>query len=472
MENMTNASDNTLEIILHDITFKHHPLFTKEHVIAQKLITLLDCYKKIVSTNACLIYSKKLEALRAAKDRLIYQLESAGEVSNAQATRYEKYLSEIKETREKMYTTSKNERQLKKSILLIWKTLKNIRKTQKYSNTTVKLIIKRENVDYENEMKVWEQNVSEEVSEIVQEHETKFDNEMQEYKEELKEWKSMKKDLKHSEEQGDFEENLPEKPQKPKRNFSEDQIKFEIIEKCNECLKPPGEPLIEFELCSENDISQEINLPKERLRRNLLYKTQIFVKILYNKREICKSKCITLDNKFVCNFAEQISVQIFKVPYTLTLEIYEQTSTISKRLLAELHFKIPKFNCCISNTESVSKQFINKEIISHNHTAVGTGIKINDIIKANDLDLVENEEQLFCNGILSYSIGWAKESTLTTQSHPLLLTRPIFSRNLDLDSLQEWIKKYPDPQDPQNAMLFEYIKNLDLNMDEDRNYFR
>lgn len=59
-----------LELKVIKIIFTHHPLFSREHVLANKLIQYYDKYRYRLNLNVTKRLSSKLKALRMAYDNL------------------------------------------------------------------------------------------------------------------------------------------------------------------------------------------------------------------------------------------------------------------------------------------------------------------------------------------------------------------------------------------------------------------
>lgn len=79
------------------------------------------------------------------------------------------------------------------SILKTWKNIKNLRKKNKYQSTALKLVIKKEEVDKEEEEEKRKVELEEEMKEILEEYDEDFAKKMKKYEKEMAEWKAAHK---------------------------------------------------------------------------------------------------------------------------------------------------------------------------------------------------------------------------------------------------------------------------------------
>lgn len=206
---------------MYSVQFNHHPLFSPEHVLAQKLKEFYEKFLEKKRTNKYITLEKNLKALICAKKRLKDTLGASGDATNLQI---DKYQTEINEIRLKRYEEGRSYRELLKSILNTWRMIKIVRDEQNYVNTPLKLVIKKEIISYKNAKEQWENNIEEEVSDIIEQHEIDFHKEIDEYKSKVKEWKVLKRRIAEED-----EDELPEKPKKPQRQFDIQKITEEVI---------------------------------------------------------------------------------------------------------------------------------------------------------------------------------------------------------------------------------------------------
>ncbi|XP_066255150.1 coiled-coil and C2 domain-containing protein 2A [Euwallacea similis] len=113
--------DHILDLEINSIKFLHHPLFSIEHVLLQRL---KDALKKRSQWNERRSVATLLVELR--------ELRNSG-----------KYKT-MRRLREKLFQEAKQQRQLLKTILQLWLQIKKLRETQKFSCTSARLRINQQ----------------------------------------------------------------------------------------------------------------------------------------------------------------------------------------------------------------------------------------------------------------------------------------------------------------------------------------
>lgn len=440
-----------LDLQILSLTFKHHPLFSAEHVLQQKLVDYFDTYQEFKSQSKVERLYNRLEALRSTKERLQKQ---AGDAVNMDL------INEMGKLRERLFKERKAEREALKGVLQTWKAIKKLRESNGYSNTSVKLVIKKENVDFKQEKVVFEKQVTQTVAEIIDECEKEFQVKMKDYKQHLQLWKSAKKDGK-------------EKPKRPQRNLSHIEIKQQVIKKFAESFKPPGEPKLHFEISYDNEITHDVKDAKEKLRRTCVNTTKVWVKILCNDLEVCKTKHVSLNDRFVCVFEETFSIQMNSRTARISVEIVEQPGALLKRKCGDIVLALPSEN----QRQSLGEEhFIKEEIVQYNkHSGIGSGIALSEIFS--DLNL--NDAVLNTCGFVLYDAAWDfedKTKNCLVHEENLDCFDDIFDKNgmINIEKLVKWSEnRNLDPEDPRNAVLCDYVKNYtNENCANNRNFFR
>lgn len=143
--------------------------------------------------------SKLFQVLRQSCGKL-HQMEKGSRKSHRSVheeidvtRRLEIYRREIRECREEYSAEVRRDRDLLFNILKLWKSIKHLRRSKKCTNCTVKLVIKKEEVNKEEEEEKRKEELEEEVREVLEEHEEEYASKMRSYEEELREWKTAHK---------------------------------------------------------------------------------------------------------------------------------------------------------------------------------------------------------------------------------------------------------------------------------------
>ncbi|XP_044269143.1 coiled-coil and C2 domain-containing protein 2A [Tribolium madens] len=425
-EEIVVISENLLQLQILCLKFTHHPLFSLEHVLCQKLKKLYYEYEDSVAKNEFMRLSGRLEGLRRVLKRLEESSSQSGEQSDREDDKMEAYKRDIRTLQEQVFEEGRKERNRTKEILKTWKAIKNMRENNNYSNTSLKLIIKKENVNYETDKE-------------------NFDQTFEEFYE-------------------DCLEINREKPRRKRQN--ENDIRQELRKRFKESFRPPGEPILHFILTNENEVTKQVENSKEVSRRVATATTKIALKIVCNKMEVCKTRWVALQDDFICNFNETISIQLTNIPKFLTIEIIEQPKSLIKRTLGELEIKIPTRN--VSKIDKKVANFEKSEIVHYKHEGVGSGVKIENL----------GDSELTTSGCLTYSMSW--DVSIANDNSPdnsAKILGEIIDKNgtIDSEKLVQWMQqRKPDPQDPRNSILYEYSLDCgdEIVSASNKNYFR
>lgn len=426
-----------LDLQILSLTFKHHPLFSVEHVLQQKLVDYYDVYQKMITQNKLQRFTSRLDALRNAKERLEKQ------AGDANLTEIEE---EITKLRDRLLEDGKCERDALKGLLQTWKAIKRLRDGNGYSSTPIKLTIRKETADYSQDKAVLERQIQETVSEIINERSKEFERKMKTYKEELHVWKaSNNEDV--------------EKPKKPQKHFNEIEVKMEVLSKFEESFRSPGEPKLHFEISYDNEITTDIQDGKEKLRRTCVNTTKVWLKIFCNELEVCKTKHVSLSDRFTCVFEENVSIQLNTPKANIVVEIMEQPGALLKRKCGEVSLQVPLEN---EKNQLREQYFLKEEMIHYNkHEGVGSGVAFSEIFP--DLNLPDYA--LNTSGFVLSNSGWDFDGKplKCLQESNFGGFDEIFDENgmIDIAKLAVWTEnKHLDPEDPRNAVLYDYIKTF------------
>lgn len=239
--------DRILKIHIKYIYFDIHPSFNDEQRLARELESLYDEYVTQKQNDILGKIETKLKILR----QLLETVSRSGAASSSGGTstkgRSKKKQSnlasldtlqvhrdEMRDLRATWHRESARHRELKKTILEKWSTLKKLRDGIAKPDTTIKLIIKAHDVDREEDENEWTQRFE-------LEHREMLDEAMDLYRKQ----KDARKKLAKAGIQTEDEENLLNADiVKP----TESGIEQELLDIYAASVRPPGEQLIDFEL--------------------------------------------------------------------------------------------------------------------------------------------------------------------------------------------------------------------------------
>ncbi|XP_023389695.1 coiled-coil and C2 domain-containing protein 2A [Pteropus vampyrus] len=134
-----------LDIDISGLIFTHHPCFSREHVLAAKLAQLYDQYLARCQRSKAKFLTDKLQALRNAVQTGLDPAKTHKSVDITPKA-IKEYKSEIRETRKLRDAEQEKDRALLKTIIKVWKEMKSLREFQRFTNTPLKLVLRKAEV--------------------------------------------------------------------------------------------------------------------------------------------------------------------------------------------------------------------------------------------------------------------------------------------------------------------------------------
>ncbi|XP_009984375.1 PREDICTED: coiled-coil and C2 domain-containing protein 2A, partial [Tauraco erythrolophus] len=468
-----------LDIDISGLIFTHHPCFSREHVLVAKLAQLYDQYLARKQKNLSELLTDKLHALRNAVQRGI-DGGDAGVPSPVAQQSILDYKVEIRQTRRLRDAEQEKDRMLLKTIIKVWKQIKSLRDFQKFTNTPMKLYLRKEEVDQRLDEKAYEAEIQAEINELLEECMEDYEKKMEEYKTELQEWKSWKKTQKskkkkkkkdvHEDEESVEDYDLGQervKPIPPKMANSL-EIEQQVREKADNCRRKPGEPALIPELVLSGSITPTELCPRaEVLRREDVKKRSAFIKVLFNSKEVSRTVTRPISSDFRVHFGQIFNLQIFNWPESLKLQIYETTGMSSTTLLAEVFIPVPETTVLTGSAPMEEIEFSSNQRVTLDHEGVGSGVSFS--FEADG----SNRMTLMTSGKVSNSVSWAvgeKGIPLIPPVSQQNIVIPSALKNIDaiasigtsgltdMKKLAKWAAEAKlDPNDPNNAALMQLI---------------
>lgn len=444
---VVTIADYNLEVILDKLEFEHHPLFSLEHVFEKRLKKLYNDYRTITENNSLSRVLRKIDAIRQIKHNL-------AKIEGENLTQINKHTQEIKELRNLAYEEGKAARNNIRAILQTWKAIKKFREVKGHSNTSIKLSIKKESVDRDAEQAALDKQIDTTVKELVEELKHDYEKQLLTYKKELQRWKD--------EEKLDDITTDEDPPKKPIYNVDEETLKSDIKRQFDECFKAPGEPILKFFLSDRHEITKDVTDGREKIRRTAVHTTKVYLRVLCNKIEVCKTEPVALNERFLLKLGEAFNIELRSVPRQLTVEIIEQPKKLHKRKICEVNLDIPDRDNF--RDRFATQHFDRQELIHYKHEGVGSGLKLSDTLGDFNFNLTLNET-INTSGTLTYTIrrAYLHPTTEDFNSFDEVLHDVIDkSGTIDVEKLTHWVTTTsPDPQDPRNSILYEYITGID-----------
>ncbi|XP_067226933.1 coiled-coil and C2 domain-containing protein 2A isoform X1 [Chanodichthys erythropterus] len=475
-------ADYQLDVDVSGLIFSHHPLFSREHVLAARLAQLYDQHLTRQHKNLTHLLTDKLNGLRNTIHNML-ELHRGEALSQVTQQRIAEYKQEVRHTRQLRDVEQEKDRALLKSIIRVWKELKALRDFQRFTNTPFKLFLRREKVEREQDEQEYEDDIVAEVSELQAETEEDYQKKMSEYRRRHEEWKSWKRKQKalkkkqkkkrqqeeEEEEDEESEEELGEEPEKPDPPEKPDVSTLEehVREKAARIRRKPGESLLIPELTVSGPVTPNEQCPRaEFARREDVAKRALFIKVLYNDKEVSRTDSRALNMDFRVHFGQIFNLKIVNWPESIKLQVFESVGSSSTQL-AEVCVPLPETSVLTGSAPSEEMEFSSNHRVTFSHEGVGSGVAFS--FEADGA----NTQTLMTSGKLSCCVSWAVGEDDIPLAPPS--TQPggglysglgqmdaiacIGASGLnDMKKLGKWAAESRlDPNDPNNASIMQLL---------------
>ncbi|XP_048762965.2 coiled-coil and C2 domain-containing protein 2A-like isoform X2 [Ostrea edulis] len=507
---LDNAGFYQLDVDINSLTFSHHHLFSREHVLATRLSQLYEEYLDRQKKNMAEYLTEKLKALKLSAVHLKDHMAAhKSEHDYADRSNFQKrlqdYKDEIRRARALRDKEERTDRLLLKAIIKTWKETKQQREKQKYINTAIKLQVITEETNKELDTSLWKLEIEDELEEVEEEAQVIYKKKMAEYDEAVKKQAEQRKTKEEArvrihkrgrkqskgskgsmgskasrlsaenepnpEEEAKDQEILNEPdvelPDKPDE-FNKEQARKEIVAKAKEIRRRPGEPKMYPEVTSSQPITETSKCPRaEQQRRDEVSKCKMFMKVLFNNKEVSRTPAKPLTQEFALNFGQIFNLKIVQWPESITYQVYE-TLGFGGEMICEINSCIPDASVTSQSVQLENLDFSSDHKVNHGHEGVGSGVPFSFGAKN------EGTETLYTTGELKCSVAWA----VNEQGQPLVPPSSQEQSNMfyamrkndpvsaigasgvvDIQKLAKWFEDSRlDPNDPANADLVYMLK--------------
>uniref|UniRef100_A0A671WH34 Coiled-coil and C2 domain containing 2A n=1 Tax=Sparus aurata TaxID=8175 RepID=A0A671WH34_SPAAU len=475
--------DYQLDVDVSGLIFSHHPLFSREHVLGARLAQLYDQYLTRQHNNLTGHLTDKLNGSRIALRNML-NVHGSQSLTPVMQQRISEYSLEVRNTRQLRDSEQEKDRTLLKNIVKVWKELKAQRDLQKYTNTPFKLYLRRENVDRASDEREYEDEILAEVVELEAESEEDYQRKLAEYKTQLEEWKLWRRkqvparatlinqqmledeDQEASESEGPVEEGhpKPEPPEKP--DF--DSIEQQVREKASRIRRKPGEAILIPELSASGNITASELCPRpETARREDVTRRSLFIKILYNDKEVSRTDSRSLNSDFKVHFGQIFNLKIVNCPQSISLQVFEEIGS-SCSLLAQVYIPVPEPSVLTGNGTLEEFEFSSNQRVMFDHDGVGSDVPLS--FEADG----SNKQTLLTSGKLSCCVSWGIGEDDVPLAPPVsqqpgglhsglgrldAVTYIGASGLYDMKKIGEWATQSRlDPNDPKNGSIMQLLK--------------
>ncbi|XP_032771895.1 coiled-coil and C2 domain-containing protein 2A isoform X1 [Rattus rattus] len=472
-----------LDIDISGLIFTHHPCFSREHVLASKLAQLYDQYLARQQRNKTKFLTDKLQALRRAVETSLNPEKPHQSLDTTQKTINE-YKSEIRQTRKLRDAEQEKDRTLLKTIIKVWKEMKSLREFQRFTNTPLKLVLRKERVDQKLDEEVYEAEIQAEIRELLDEHMEDYALKMEEYRASRQQWKAWRKAqrAKKKKKKQTAEEHPEEEEEEAEEPFPEEEVKKpihpeptdpadieqQVRERVAHSRRRPGEPALIPELSLAGNVTPNDQCPRvEVSRREDVRRRSVYLKVVFNNKEVSRTVSRPLGADFRVHFGQIFNLQIFNWPESLMLQVYETIGHSGATLLAEVFLPIPETTLVTGRAPIEEVEFSSDQHVTLDHEGVGSGVPFS--FEADG----SNQLTLMTSGKVSHSVAWA------VGENGIPLIPPLSQQNIgfrsalkradaissigtsgltDMKKLAKWAAESKlDPNDPNHAPLMQLI---------------
>ncbi|XP_056132145.1 coiled-coil and C2 domain-containing protein 2A [Lampris incognitus] len=483
--------DYQLDVDVSGLIFSHHPLFSREHVLGARLAQLYDQHLTRQHNNLTGHLTDKLNGLRNALRNML-EIHGGQALSQAIQQRISEYRLEVRNTRRFRDSEQEKDRTLLKNIVKVWKEIKALRDFQRFTNTPYKLYLRREEVERTSDEQEYEADILAELVELEVESEEDYQKKLTVYRKQVEEWKlwrrkqrarKKKKRKKTGQTQNETEDDdvdevdqevsetdLEEGPPKPVPPEKPDLAAIEerVREKASGIRRKPGEPILLPELSASGNITASELCPRvEFARREDVARRSLFIKVLYNEKEVSRTDSRSLNSDFRVHFGQIFNLKIVNCPESVKLEVFEEIGA-SCFLLAEVFVPVPEPSVLTGCAPLEELEFSSNQRVMFDHEGVGSDVPFS--FEADG----SNKQTLLTSGKLSCCVSWGigkddiplappmshKPGGIHGGMRQLDAVTCIGASGLnDLKKIGEWATESRlDPNDPKNAAIMQLLK--------------
>ncbi|XP_074594810.1 coiled-coil and C2 domain containing 2A [Brevipalpus obovatus] len=452
-------------IQINALLFEDHPLMSEENRVASQLMIAFKKYQNLSADQKKFDWLEKIETIQSNINNIQADESQLDEnQARIRQNRLKVLKKQLRRAFEYQRKVAQDWRNVLLSLLDLWEELKQKRRTQSYSSTTVRLkYSEMEDQDREErEKNLWNKIVNDRFAFEKMIRKEEFEEELEEYRKQMRAWRNRRKlktDRKNSEEMdqssinptsdgNSIESSIIMKPKPPKSSVNDGELLQSIKD---EIFLPdgrlPGEPkLIDFELDFNHPITATPECPAfERKRRTDVKNIKYALEIQANDSVSVKTKETDLNLDFKISWPQKLTLDLRSEINHLRINLIEKISPTLKKIqtrsssISSRVISLPTAIIDSSNTESLNEQ-IERTVNLSNDTENQT-IRANcDYFAAWIVDEVKN--------IQSPSTDFLDSNSLTKD---------------DLDAMRKEIEYDLDKLDQNETESIELLKTLASN---------
>ncbi|OQV12974.1 Coiled-coil and C2 domain-containing protein 2A [Hypsibius exemplaris] len=455
-----------LEMLLEfrKIEFQHHYLFSLEHVYVMKMRSLFDGHMALLEENLTGQLAQRIGGLKIHLESLKKAMEIA--VTDDLKGNLRSCIRDLLLTRLKYDEASRTEQLSLIELVGAWSRLKQLRITNTYTNTPDQLVLRSQPREQTADLDAYQQDITDELHEREILFVMDMPDRIRDYERDLSEWQGNYSEWEKAQREVDtaIRDNrqvvsqevahlaaqpAPVQPDPPKTFNRRDELRL-IEQRIAHSRRKPGDPVyiptLKADLVTESTACPAV----ERDRRAEVAGQRLFVRVIINDREVCRTVSHHLNADFTVSVGKTFGVLVEYVPESIKVEVYEE-SGLRNRKLAETFIPVPDVTDTFESAEENAVEFSSSETVAPSHNAVGSGVTTSE--------LRYTTGKVFCKS--AWTTAASSRIAEQTRLHPK--SEVMGPRGIrDMKKLAEWVQNAKlDPNDPAYAELVYFIKNFD-----------
>ncbi|CAN8001529.1 unnamed protein product, partial [Ixodes hexagonus] len=392
-----------LEIDVSTLKFHHHPLFSREHVLASNLSALYDSYALLVLSIEGSNDKEKaspwampyIKILHEELERMDYDAEMHV------ITTFKKKLMQLVDARQARDRKEKGLGEILEKMCRVWEEIESLRRSQGYTATDVTL---KHGSGDATASAATPKDLEDELSEELEVRKMVRRVELMEYDRKWRRPHPTKASHGHTSlDSANSNETFEMKPLPPPE-LDEANIAEQVRRKLERKKKNAGtkENTAAY-LTHSSRLTPANQCPREEQRRKRdVSNTTVHLRIVFNDKEVCKTEARALSQDFTVTWGEIFTLHVLQFPESLTLEVVHETRGIMSQKLADVPLPVPDEEQTIEKTHLTAIHFASDMVVSSTQAGVGCGLR---------LEVGQSSPQwLSLNGDLVCSAAWIENT--------------------------------------------------------------
>jgi CC2D2A N-terminal C2 domain len=272
-----------------------------------------------------------------------------------------------------------------------WTRLKLLRTKNGFISTPYQLVLRSQKIQQSDDLDRYQEALEDELDEREilytldqPERQRQYEEELTVWQERISEWEEAQREVDSA-----IRENRslvsqevahlaarsePLRPDPPRSFQRREELRL-IEDRLSHSRRTPGDPVYIPKLKKNVAITETPACPMgERARRANVASQRLFIRVIMNDREVCRSTPHVLNEDFTVVVSKTFSVLVEFVPASIKVEIFEEIG-FRNRKLAETFVAVPDETATFETAEEQAVEFSTPEKVPSANQSVGSGEK-------------------------------------------------------------------------------------------------